>query len=293
MGAAEEGWWKKRASAALSRMTRPSALVLSILLAFAVDSPAQQASRPYNYQVELAQHRLVKLGYRLGTIDGKLGKQTVVALRSFQQDQDLTTTGRPNKETLRALEQAAPGKIHQAKLTTHGLVEYINRGTNKCRQDHPSAILPNRMARGLRLRLRDDKLVLKTSYEVTPYDDSQQLLRAVKHGSRYRIAARTVDIDSIIVEAADVQAATRCFRLRMACVHGESCITEGYATPREAFSAVFAAVSLEGAPLRKVWRRLLSRLGAGKAPRPEEKTTKPPTDEGAANPEPDSVQPAN
>ena len=274
-------------------MTRPSALILSMLLAFAVDVPAQQTSRPYNYQVELAQHRLVELGYRLGTIDGKLGKQTVVALRSFQQDRELTVTGRPNKETLRALEQAAPGKIHQAKLTTHGLVEYINRGTSKCRQDHPSAILPNRMARGLRLRLRDDKLVLKTSYEVTPYDETQQLPRAVKHASRYRVAAGTVDIDSIVVETADVQAATRCYRLRMACVHGESCITEGYATPREAFSAMFAATSLKGPRLRKVWRRLLRRLGAGKAPKPEETPTKPASDEDVASPDPGTVPPAN
>ncbi len=273
-------------------MTRASALILSMLLAFAVDAPAQQGSRPYEYRVELAQHRLVKLGYRLGTIDGKLGKQTVVALRSFQKDQELATTGRPNKETLRALEQAAPGKIHQAKLTTHGLVEYINRGTSKCRQDHPSAILPNSMARGLRLRLRDDKLVLKTSYEVTPHDEAQQLLRPVKHASRYRIAARTVDPDSIIVEAADVQATTRCYRLRMACVHGESCVTEGYATPRETFSAVFAAVSLEGAALRKVWRRLLLRLGAGKAPKAEEKPRKPAT-EPTATPQPAAAQPGN
>ena len=261
------------------------ALALCIVLACAANAPAQQPSAPYNYHVELAQHRLVKLGYRLGTIDGRLGKQTVVALRTFQQDQELATSGRPTKETLRALEKAAPGKIHHTRLTTHGLVEYIDRGTTKCPQDHPSAMLPNRMAHGLRLRLRDDKLVLKTSFEVTPYEDSQPLLRAVKHTNTYRVAARTVDVDSIDVEAADVQAATRCYRLQMSCVPGESCITEGYATPREAFSAVFAAVSLKGPALRKVWRRLLSRLGAGKTIKPEEKTAKLPAGDTAANPE--------
>ena len=250
-----------------------TALAYGVLWTFAAGAGAQQASPRYDYQVELAQHRLVKLGYRLGTIDGRLGKQTVEALRAFQQDQELPPTGRPNKQTQQALERAAPGIIRHTRLTTQGLVGYLNQEIGKCRQDNPSAILANRMARGLRLHLREDALTLKTSYEVTPYDESQQLLRPVKHGRRFRIAARTVNIDGIVIETVGDQPTSRCYRLRIGCVEGESCITEGYANQRNALSAVFAATSLNGRDLVKVLHRLLSRLGAGQPPEPEQGAT--------------------
>lgn len=277
---------------ASTRLTR-ALLSCGLIWAFATGAAAQQqASAPYAYQVELAQHRLVKLGYRLGTIDGRLGKQTVEALREFQQDQALPTTGRPNMKTLEALEHAAPGPIHPTKLTTQGLVGYINQGTGKCHQENPAAILPNRMARGLRVELREDTLTLKTSYEVTPYEESQDLLRAVKHGRRYRIVAGTVDIDSITVEPVDDNAMARCYRLRMSCLEGEGCITEGYASQREAVSAVFAVTSLEGPVLDRIWHRLLSRLGAGKTPTPEQPAAEL-TAEPAPDPEPGSAQPTD
>ena len=278
-----------RQPSALTRLTR-AGLSLGLIWAFAAGAAAQQTSARYDYRVELAQHRLVKLGYRLGTIDGRLGKQTVEALRAFQQDQELTVTGQPNLQTLKALERAAPGRIPQTKLTTQGLVAYINEGTGKCRQDNPSAILPNRMARGLRVDLRDDTLTLRTSYEVVPYEGSAELLRAVKQGKRYRIVAATVDIDGIVVERIDDQPADPCYRLRIACLAGESCVTEGYATQREAIAAVFATTSLEGTVLRGTWHRLLSRLGAGNTPPANEKSITPTGDSSAVSPGPDAAQ---
>ncbi len=278
-------------STAVSRF-RGAALSCGILWAFAAGAGAQQASARYDYQIEVAQHRLVKLGYQLGTIDGRLGKQTVEALRTFQQDQALPKTGRPNKQTLEALERAAPGRIRHTRLTTQGLVGYLNQEIGKCRQDNPSAILANRMARGLRLSLREDVLTLKTSYEVTPYDESQQLLRAVKHGRRFRIATRTVNIDSLVIETVDEQPASPCYRLRLGCLESESCITEGYANQREALTAVFAAESLDGPALRKTWHRLLSRLGAGQKPKPEQGTTEPAAASATAS-GPEDSQPAD
>ncbi len=278
-------------TAALKRF-RGTALSCGLLWAFAAGAGAQQASPPYDYKIEVAQHRLVKLGYQLGTIDGRLGKQTVEALRTFQQDQALPKTGSPNKQTLEALERAAPGRIRHTRLTTQGLVGYLNQEIGKCRQDNPSAILANRMAHGLRLYLREDALTLRTSYEVTPYDESQQLLKAVKHGRRFRIAPRTVNIDSLVIETVDEQRVSPCYRLRIGCLEGKSCITEGYANQREALTAVFAAGSLDGLALRKTWHRLLSRLGAGQNPELEQGATEPAAAPATA-PGPEDSQPAD
>ncbi len=260
-----------------------AALCWSAFLVLAGDSAAQQASSRYEFKVEQAQHRLVRLGYRLGTIDGRLGNQTVEALRTFQRDQELPVTGRPSRETLRALERAAPGPIDQTRLTNQGLVGYLNRRSGKCRQDNPTAILANTMARGVRVDLRDHKLTLKTSYEVTPHQESVELLRAVKHGKRYIITAGTVDMDSIIVDPVDHRPASPCYRLRMSCLQGESCITEGYANQRESISVIFASASQDRELLQSTWRRLLSRLGAGEAPEPGEQAEQPLGEESMAN----------
>ncbi len=260
-----------------------AALCWSAFLVLAADSAAQQASSRYEFKVEQAQHRLVRLGYRLGTIDGRLGNQTVEALRTFQRDQDLPVTGRPSRETLRALERAAPGPIDQTRLTNQGLVGYLNRRSGKCRQDNPAAILANTMARGVRLDLRDDKLTVKTSYEVTPYQEAAEALRAVKHAKRYVITAGTVDMDSIIIDPVDHRPASPCYRLRLSCLQGESCITEGYANQRESISVIFARASPDREQLLGTWRRLLSRLGAGKPPEPAEQAEQPLGEEATAN----------
>ncbi len=262
---------------------KPAIFVLGVGLALALASDvyAQSASRPYSYQVELAQHRLAALGYRLGSVDGRLGKQTVEAIRSFQLDSQLPTTGRPDVPTLRALGQAAPGKISPAKLTTHGIAEFINRRTEACVSNHPSAILPNKMSHGLRVKPRDATLILRTSYEVVPYDNPQPSLKPVRHTRRYQVSSNSVDLKSIGLEREAAQLASGCYRLSLDCFEGESCITEGYATQKKAFSAIFATKPEDVRRLRSAWRLLLSRLGASKEKKPADQPEPPPADQTA------------
>ena len=57
----------------------------------------------YREQMKLTQETLRGLGYISGPIDGIMGSGTAAALRAFQQQQGLQTTGRANPETLAAL----------------------------------------------------------------------------------------------------------------------------------------------------------------------------------------------
>ena len=57
----------------------------------------------YREQMKLTQETLSGLGYVSGPIDGIMGAGTAAALRAFQQQQGLRTTGRANPETLAAL----------------------------------------------------------------------------------------------------------------------------------------------------------------------------------------------
>jgi peptidoglycan hydrolase-like protein with peptidoglycan-binding domain len=57
----------------------------------------------YREQMKLTQETLRGLGYISGPIDGIMGSGTAAALRAFQQQQGLRTTGRANLETLAAL----------------------------------------------------------------------------------------------------------------------------------------------------------------------------------------------
>ena len=57
----------------------------------------------YREQMKLTQETLSGLGYISGPIDGIMGSGTAAALRAFQQQQGLRTTGRANPETLAAL----------------------------------------------------------------------------------------------------------------------------------------------------------------------------------------------
>ena len=54
--------------------------------------------------VRAAQQTLGKHGIDVGPIDGILGPRTRAALRSFQQQQQLTETGKLDADTLRALD---------------------------------------------------------------------------------------------------------------------------------------------------------------------------------------------
>lgn len=50
-----------------------------------------------------AQEKLVKLGYNPGVPDGLMGKMTAAAIRAFQKDNHIPTTGKPDDKTLEAL----------------------------------------------------------------------------------------------------------------------------------------------------------------------------------------------
>jgi len=54
-------------------------------------------------QVRKVQERLVRLGYRPGPVDGRLGEKTRMAIRQFQKDRHLPVTGRIDNRFLKAL----------------------------------------------------------------------------------------------------------------------------------------------------------------------------------------------
>jgi Putative peptidoglycan binding domain len=58
-------------------------------------------------QVRELQNLLNEKGYQVGTADGIIGTKTRTAIRDFQKSQGLTTTGRPDEQTLRALAPSA------------------------------------------------------------------------------------------------------------------------------------------------------------------------------------------
>lgn len=74
-----------------------------------VRAPTSSDRRPehltaqYREQMKLTQETLGGLGYISGPIDGIMGSGTAAALRAFQQQQGLRSTGRANPETLAAL----------------------------------------------------------------------------------------------------------------------------------------------------------------------------------------------
>ena len=67
----------------------------------------------YSYEVFLAQKKLKILGYQIDKIDGKLGPNTMTALRQFQNDNNINLTGLLDNNTKRALKQRFPKKNMQ------------------------------------------------------------------------------------------------------------------------------------------------------------------------------------
>ena len=67
--------------------------------------PPAPAPTPMTHQqlIQSVQTALNSHGAKL-TVDGRMGRRTAVALRSFQHQQNLPVTGRPDKATLKALD---------------------------------------------------------------------------------------------------------------------------------------------------------------------------------------------
>ena len=65
--------------------------------------PAAPAVTPVNMSVRQAQQRLLDKGYNPGDIDGIPGPRTSNALRQFQRDQGLMSTGRLDAVTIEKL----------------------------------------------------------------------------------------------------------------------------------------------------------------------------------------------
>lgn len=84
--------------------------------------PATGGSSPQSMTIAQIQQRLSQLGYKPGPADGKMGKNTIEALKKFQQDNNLTNTGRADNETVAKLLQKREAKAEpsspQSPLST-------------------------------------------------------------------------------------------------------------------------------------------------------------------------------
>jgi len=67
--------------------------------------PAKPEPSSQTMTVQQVQKRLSELGYKPGSADGKMGKNTVEALKKFQQDNNLAKTGQVDGETVAKLLQ--------------------------------------------------------------------------------------------------------------------------------------------------------------------------------------------
>jgi peptidoglycan hydrolase-like protein with peptidoglycan-binding domain len=93
--------------------------------------PAKKAMGMTPDLVRAAQRKLNDVGYNSGTPDGKVGPQTRAAIRKYQQDQNLTVTGKLDENTLSHLNvgagktmATAPGDIGRgAKAAGHDIKE--------------------------------------------------------------------------------------------------------------------------------------------------------------------------
>lgn len=68
-------------------------------------APVQVRAEPSSQKMTLKQiqQRLSELGYQPGSADGKMGKNTVEALKKFQHDNNLAKTGQADNETIAKL----------------------------------------------------------------------------------------------------------------------------------------------------------------------------------------------
>ena len=107
--------------------------IVMFIIVCCVNWTVSSFAAEYNPIVEQAQKKLMELGYDPGQIDGKMGKKTIAAIKSFQKDNALQATGELNELTIKKLDisitilpdpgtltsitDAAPGKTMLFKVT--------------------------------------------------------------------------------------------------------------------------------------------------------------------------------
>jgi hypothetical protein len=72
-------------------------------------------------QTAQVQAGLAKLGYKVGTVDGKYGPKTAGAIRAFQKDHQLPADGLVTEELLRELLKVSGGKKSDDWMSTEGV----------------------------------------------------------------------------------------------------------------------------------------------------------------------------
>ncbi len=65
--------------------------------------------------VRAVQRELAQRGYRPGPTDGRLGTETVAAIKAFEADLGLVPVGRVSAEILTLLQLSGPGSIAQVE----------------------------------------------------------------------------------------------------------------------------------------------------------------------------------
>lgn len=118
--------------------------VLAIGTAFAAgggSSMSGSSSRQSQSSMSKAQHwsaddikqiqdKLQQQGYKVGNIDGKLGPATQQALRQFQKDKGIQASGKPDQQTLAALD-INPSGVQQGQMpSSAGRSRMQGGGTN-------------------------------------------------------------------------------------------------------------------------------------------------------------------
>ncbi len=73
-----------------------------------VQDAGEMKERPNNKQVQLA---LVNAGYYQGTIDGKIGRKTILAIKAFQKANNLSADGKIGKRTWALLKEYLEKKV--------------------------------------------------------------------------------------------------------------------------------------------------------------------------------------
>lgn len=88
-----------------------------------VPAPTRTVPSSQKMTVQQIQQRLSEIGYQPGPADGKMGKNTVEALKKFQQDNNLVKTGQADNETVVKLLQKSEAKAETSNTQTRPSAE--------------------------------------------------------------------------------------------------------------------------------------------------------------------------